>query len=66
MWPEEDPAASRTQFCFESKGKTMRVEARGKSEISITKYLWKVVRDINRMYNYNNTEAVVVNIHYPL
>lgn len=44
----------------------MRVEARDKSEISITKYLWKVVRDINRIYNYNNTEAVVVNIHYPL
>lgn len=64
LWLEDDPAASRTQFCLSRK--KMRVEARDKSEISITKYLWKVVRDINRMYNYNNTEAVVVNIHYPL
>lgn len=40
--------------------------ARDKSEISITKYLRKVVRVINRTYNYNNTGAAVVNIHYPL
>lgn len=44
----------------------MSTAASDKSEISITKYLWKVVRVINRIYNYDNTEAVVVNIHYPL
>jgi hypothetical protein len=48
------------------RGGGMSTAASDKSEISITKYLWKVVRVINRIYNYDNTEAVVVNIHYPL
>lgn len=66
LWLEDDPAASRTLALFHIESEGDEVEARDKSEISITKYLQKVVRDINRIYNYNNIEAVVVNIHYPL
>lgn len=60
------PSSLQDLLCSKEKGMEMRLETRDKSEISITKYLWEVVRDINRIYNYNNTEAVVVNIHYPL
>lgn len=60
------PSSPQDPCLFSVGRKEMSVEGRDKSEISITKYLWKVVRDINRIYNYNNTEAVVVNIHYPL
>lgn len=65
MWLEDGPAASST-LAGSQEGEGMSLAAREKSEISITKYLWKVVRGINRIYNYNNTEAVAVNIHYPL
>lgn len=43
----------------------MKVEVIDRSKISITKNSEKMARDINRIYNYNNTEIVVVNIHYP-
>lgn len=60
------PAASTPLAGSQEEGEGMSRAARDKSEISITKYLWKVVRGINRIHNYNNTKAVVVNIHYPL